>query len=105
MKKVLAIVAIAGSLAACNSRDPGDRALGGALIGAGTGAVVGGLATGRTGGALAGAAIGGAGGAIIGASTAPRTRYVERDYGYGYRTRGGWCRGYDDFGNPVRVPC
>jgi hypothetical protein len=99
---MLAVLLAAGCT---NPYDPTQRAVGGGLIGAGTGAVIGGLATGRTGGALAGAAIGGAGGAIIGASTAPRTRYVERGYGYGYRTRGGWCRGYDDFGNPVRVPC
>lgn len=94
MKKLLTCVAVAGSLAACNAYNPTDRAIGGGLIGAGTGAVIGGLATGRPGGALAGAAIGGAGGAIIGAATTPRGRY-----------RTAYCRSYDDWGNPVRVPC
>lgn len=93
MKKLLAIVAVAGSLAACTAQE--ERALGGAAIGAGAGAIVGGLATGTTQGAAVGAAVGGVGGAAIGASTAPRDRYY----------RGGWCRDYDRFGNPVRVRC
>ncbi len=90
MKKVVllaAAIAMALPLAACNSRDPGDRAVGGALIGGGVGALVG-AATGRPGAALAGAAIGAAGGAIVGASTTPR-RCI--------RT------GYDYYGNPVCV--
>ncbi|MCO4054265.1 MAG: hypothetical protein HEQ16_09490 [Bosea sp.] len=95
MKKLMACMILAGSLAACNS--PGERAVGGGLIGAGSGALIGGLATGNSSGALAGAAIGGAGGAIIGAATAPQYR---RGY---YRER--YCRSYDDFGNPIRVPC
>lgn len=60
--------ALALSLGACNS--PGDRAVGGALIGGATGAAIGGLATGRARGALVGGAIGAAGGAVIGAGTA-----------------------------------
>ena len=105
MKNVIACMMVAGSLAACNS--PGERAVGGGLIGAGSGAVIGGLASGTSGGALAGAAIGGAGGAILGAATAPERRrgYYRDGYardGY-YRQRS--CRGYDGFGNPIRVPC
>jgi hypothetical protein len=69
MRKIIACVLVAGSIAACTARE--ERALGGGLIGAGAGAVIGGLASGTTGGALAGAAIGGVGGAIIGASTTP----------------------------------
>ncbi|MCX7324551.1 MAG: bacteriocin [Hyphomicrobiales bacterium] len=92
MKKLIACVLVAGSLAACNTRE--ERTLGGGLIGAGGGALVGGLATGTAGGALAGAAIGGVGGAIIGNATTPGRRYGRR-----------WCRDYDDFGNPVRVSC
>ncbi len=68
MKKLTAaaIATIAAlSLAGCNT--PEDRALGGAGLGALTGAAIGAAATGRAGGALAGAAIGGAGGAIVGA--------------------------------------
>jgi hypothetical protein len=90
MKKLIASVLLAGGLVACNTVE--QRAVGGGLIGAGTGAVIGGVATGTTGGALAGAAIGGVGGAAIGAATAPVRR-------------GRTCRGYDDFGNPVRVAC
>lgn len=96
MKKILAVMAITGALAACQSDAQSERAVTGGLIGAGAGAAVGGLATGRASGALAGAAIGGAGGAIIGAGTAPRDRYY----------RGGrWCSGYDDFGQPIRYRC
>ena len=73
MKKYLvlpaAVLALGLGLGGCNS--PGDRAVGGALIGGATGAAIGGLATGRTHGALVGGAIGAAGGALIGAGTAP----------------------------------
>jgi hypothetical protein len=89
MKKAIllaAAIAMTTPLAACNSRDPGDRAVGGAAVGALAGGLIGGAATGRAGGALAGAAIGAAGGAIVGASTAPR-RCVRS--------------GYDYYGNPV----
>src|SRR5471030_1025370 len=54
------------SLAACTDPyDPGQRAAGGALIGAGTGAAIGAAAGGGR-GALAGALIGGAVGAATG---------------------------------------
>jgi osmotically inducible lipoprotein OsmB len=92
MKNLIACVLVAGSMAACTARE--ERTVGGGLIGAGGGALIGGLATGTTGGALAGAAIGGVGGAIIGNATYPGRRYGRR-----------WCRGYDDYGNPVRVSC
>lgn len=89
MKKIIALAIVGLSLGACNT--PGERAVGGGLIGAATGAAIGGLATGRTSGALVGAAIGGAGGAIIGAATAPtrsgacpRGTYLASD-GYCYR--------------------
>ncbi len=60
------------ALAACtNPYDPGQRALGGGLIGAGTGAAIGGLAGGGT-GAAAGALVGGAVGAGVGVVTTPR---------------------------------
>ncbi|MGL4727259.1 MAG: YMGG-like glycine zipper-containing protein [Bosea sp. (in: a-proteobacteria)] len=64
-----AVAALGFGLTACNT--PGERAVGGALIGGAAGAAIGGLATGRTRGALVGAGIGAAGGAIVGASTAP----------------------------------
>lgn len=92
MKNFLACALVAGSLGACNTVE--ERAVGGGLIGAGSGALIGGLATGTGGGVLAGAAIGGVGGAIIGAATTPGRRYRSRT-----------CVGYDDYGNRVRVAC
>ena len=59
------------TLSACtNPYDPGQRALGGGLLGAGAGAAIG-AAAGGGGGAATGAAIGGALGAITGAATTP----------------------------------
>ena len=77
------IAAVAATLGACTAQE--ERTAGGALIGAGTGAVIGGLATGRAGGALAGAAIGGAGGAIIGSASGPRTCVGRDEYGRRFR--------------------
>jgi osmotically inducible lipoprotein OsmB len=83
MKRAAALCFVAVALAACNPNDRTDRTIGGAAIGAGTGALVGGLATGRAGGALAGAAIGGVGGALIGNATTPNCRtYVYRGRRY-----------------------
>lgn len=59
------------ALGACtNPYDPGQRALGGALIGGAGGAAIGAAAGGGPGAAL-GAAAGAATGAIVGAATAP----------------------------------
>ncbi|HLG90127.1 MAG TPA: cell envelope biogenesis protein OmpA [Alphaproteobacteria bacterium] len=59
------------SLSACTDPyDPGQRAAGGALLGAGTGAAIGGLAGGGHGAAL-GALIGGGAGALGGYATTP----------------------------------
>ena len=61
-------------LGACeDTRDPGQRAIGGGLLGAGGGALIGGLAGGGQGAAI-GALAGAAGGAAIGAATTPRNR-------------------------------
>lgn len=68
------------ALASCtNPYDPGQRALGGGLIGAGTGAAIGGLAGGGS-GAAAGALVGGAVGAGVGAVTTPRPPPPYRGY-------------------------
>ena len=68
-------LALALSLAACtNPYDPGQRALGGGLIGAGAGAAIGAATGGGTGAAI-GAASGGVLGAITGAATTPSRRY------------------------------
>ena len=60
------------SLAACtNPYDPGQRAIGGGLLGAGAGAAIGAAAGGGR-GAATGALIGGAVGAVGGAATTPQ---------------------------------
>jgi hypothetical protein len=75
------------ALAACtNPYDPGQRAVGGGLLGAGTGAAIGAAAGGGHGAAL-GAAIGGGLGAITGAATTPAPPPRGAYYygpGYGY---------------------
>jgi hypothetical protein len=59
-------------LASCtNPYDPGQRAVGGGLLGAGTGAALGAVAGGGRGAAI-GALAGGAVGAVAGAATTPR---------------------------------
>ncbi len=57
-------------LSACNPYDPGQRAVGGAAIGAGTGAALGAIAGGGRGAAI-GALLGGGIGAVGGAATTP----------------------------------
>lgn len=79
-KKLLTFVAFGGLtlLGACTDPyDPGQRALGGAAIGAGSGALIGAAAGGGHGAAI-GALVGGAGGAALGAATTPQRPY----YGY-----------------------
>jgi osmotically inducible lipoprotein OsmB len=80
MIKWLAIALVALGTTACNS--PGERAVGGALIGGATGAAIGGLVSGRGRGAVVGGLIGAAGGAAIGAGTAgPQCPYgAYQDY-------------------------
>jgi uncharacterized protein YcfJ len=66
--------------ASADPYNPGERALGGGLLGAGTGAVIGAIAGGGH-GAGVGAAVGGGLGAIAGAATTPsppRHRYHHR---------------------------
>ena len=83
------------SLAACTDPyDPGQRAAGGALIGAGTGALIGGAAGGGRGaatGALIGGAVGAAGGV---ATTPPPPRYYPQS---GYYPQPGY---YPDYPPP-----
>jgi hypothetical protein len=65
----LALVAGLGLSACSDPYDPGQRAVGGGLLGAGTGAALGSLAGGR--GAAIGALVGGGAGALGGAATTP----------------------------------
>ena len=77
------LVAIA---AQADPYDPGERALGGGLVGAGTGAVIGAIAGGGRGAGI-GAAVGGGLGAVAGAATTPsrppRSAY-RRHYHYAH---------------------
>ncbi len=96
-----AIVAATLGLAACGET-PGDRAVSGAALGAGTGAIIG-AATGTP---ATGAAIGAGVGAVAGAATTPRDddrydRYRgdyprECDYGPEYWDRHGGPHAYHD---------
>jgi osmotically inducible lipoprotein OsmB len=76
MKKILVLAVAALALAGCSQYSRTDRALGGAAIGATSGAIIGNLAGGSAGATVAGAVIGGAAGAIIGAETTPRACYA-----------------------------
>jgi hypothetical protein len=67
-KPAFTFLAILVSVTACDPYSPGQRAVGGGVLGAGAGAAVGGLAGGHAG---TGAAIGGGLGAIGGAATTP----------------------------------
>src|SRR5437016_13403163 len=71
------------SVASADPYNPGERALGGGLLGAGTGAVIGAIAGGGRGAGI-GAAVGGGVGAVAGAATTParpRSAY-RRHYHY-----------------------
>jgi hypothetical protein len=84
-KSTLAAVMAAGLIvsaaASADPYNPADRAIGGGLLGAGTGAIIGVIAGGGH-GAGVGAAVGGGLGAVAGAaSTPPRPRaYYHRHY-------------------------
>jgi hypothetical protein len=78
---IMAVGVLAVVGAACtNPYDPTQRALGGGLIGAGTGATIGALAGGGRGAAV-GALAGGLGGAAIGAATTPPPPQYSGGYG------------------------
>ena len=93
-RRGVAIGVIAAALAytgpaSADPYNPGERALGGGLLGAGTGAVIGAIAGGGH-GAGVGAAVGGGLGAVVGAATTPtppprarhhvHRRYVHHSY-------------------------
>lgn len=76
MRKQSTIVSVIGAglmlatTAFADPYNPAERALGGGLVGAGTGAVIGAIAGGGRGAGI-GAAVGGGVGAIAGAATTP----------------------------------
>ena len=84
MNKFIIPVVLALGLAGCSSTSQSDRTVGGALLGAGAGALVGGAIDGGR-GALVGAAIGGVGGAVVGHQTAPKACWYRDDRGRRYR--------------------
>jgi osmotically inducible lipoprotein OsmB len=85
------ILATAMALSACGTT-PGERAVSGGLIGAGTGAAIGSV----TGSAGKGAIIGGIGGAAVGALTAPpRDRYAYEPVCLRYSSYTGQCLEWD----------
>ena len=95
----IVVAALVLGLAGCtNPYDPGQRAVGGGLLGAGAGAAIGGAVGGGHGAAL-GAAIGGATGAVTGAATTPPPpgAYYQ---GYGYPT----APAQSGYGYPVAPP-
>jgi hypothetical protein len=70
LKVSLGALALAAAVAGCDPYSPGQRAVGGGLLGAGAGAGIGAIAGGGR-GAGTGALIGGALGAVGGAATTP----------------------------------
>ena len=70
----IAALGLALGLSACDPYSPGQRAVGGGLLGAGAGAAIGGLAGGGHGAAI-GALAGGGLGAVGGAATTPSRGY------------------------------
>lgn len=80
-RAVVLATLLAASLPLYGCYTPGERALGGGMIGGLGGAGIGALASGGMAGpTLAAAAVGAAGGALIGAATAPTPRYHRRRY-------------------------
>lgn len=84
MYKVILVLVLTLSLVGCSTQE--RYAGGGALLGAGTGAVVGGLAGGPR-AAVLGAAIGAGAGTIVGAAAAPRECWARDRQGYRVRVR------------------
>ncbi|WP_241665274.1 hypothetical protein [Teichococcus oryzae] len=81
-------------LAACNSYSPGQRAVGGGLLGAGAGAGLGSLSGNAGTGALIGGALGAVGGAATTPERAPDPYYDRRGYGPPPGYQGGYQGGY-----------
>ncbi|RYE99162.1 MAG: cell envelope biogenesis protein OmpA [Oxalobacteraceae bacterium] len=110
---VLALVAGLGLTACTDPYDPGQRAVGGGLLGAGTGAALGAVAGGGCGaaiGALAGGALGAAGGAAT-TQARPEPYYAQQPAyqpGYApqpvYQPQPGYAPGYAPAYEPAPPP-
>ena len=83
---VVAAGLVVSAAAFADPYNPADRAIGGGLMGAGTGAIIGAIAGGGHGAGI-GAAVGGGLGAVAGAATtpAPPRAYSHRHYHYVHR--------------------
>jgi uncharacterized protein YcfJ len=80
MKKLVAVSLFALALAGCDAHSQSDRTLGGAALGAGSGALIGAAAGGGRGAAI-GAIAGGATGALVGRATTPNSCIFRDAYG------------------------
>lgn len=87
MKAALMVCVLGLALAGCSEYSRQDRAVGGALIGGGTGALIGAAAAGTGTGALVGGLVGAGAGAIIGAETTPKACWARDAYGNRYRVQ------------------
>jgi uncharacterized protein YcfJ len=79
MHRLLVVIALALTLAGCETARQ-DRVLGGALLGGAAGGLIGGLAGGSAGAAVAGGVVGAAAGAIIADATRPGWCYYYRHH-------------------------
>ena len=101
MRWKFAVLAVGLVLAGCNTNSADQRTLGGAVIGlkltliycsagavigAGSGAIIGGIAGGGRGAAI-GAAVGGVAGAVIGRATTPNNCIYRDRYGRRFEAR------------------
>jgi osmotically inducible lipoprotein OsmB len=85
---MVAVAALALTLAGCANSTRDYGAVGGAMVGGGTGAVIGGLATRSVGGAVAGGVIGAVAGGMIGEITTHNGRcYMQTPSGRQRRVR------------------
>jgi hypothetical protein len=89
---VIGVGLIFTATASADPYNPGERALGGGLVGAGTGAVIGAIAGGGRGAGI-GAAVGGGLGAVAGAATTP-PRPPRSAYRHHYRPVRHYYRNY-----------
>lgn len=86
MRWTIAILAAGLMLSGCNTDSADQRTLGGAAIGAGTGAIIGGVTGGGRGAAI-GAAVGGVAGAVIGRATTPNNCIYRDRHGRVFEAR------------------